>query len=160
MSVKVCDRTTSKLEAVYHATEVRKEIHDLCIRDLAIKDLESLVRKKWEYRADPKQRLDNYVLLLHQSKQRLHNLADDLIASTTLANRRPMNSLENCDKRLVYQERALDDCFLLVGKLQDVADIFLVDLNRYRPSIESIDKEVHLLKGWIKYTNKIRKTYL
>lgn len=160
MSVKVCDRTTSKIEAVYHAIEVRKEIHDLCIRDLAIKDLEKLVRQKWAYRSDPKQRLNNYVLLLHQTKQRLHNLGDDLISSTTIANRRIMNSLENCNKRLEYQERALDDCYLLIAKLQDSADIFLVDLNRYRPCIESIDKEVHLLKGWIKYTNRVRRKYL
>ena len=160
MSVKVCDRSLSRLEVVYHATEVRKDIHDLCLRDLGIKNPNKIVRKKWAYRADPEKRLGNYILLLHQSKQRLHNLADDLIASTSMANRRSMNCLENCEERLKYQERAMDDCILLIGKLQDVADIFLVDLNRYRPCIESINKEVKLLKGWIKYTNKVKKKYL
>lgn len=160
MSVKVCDRSLSKLEVVYHATEVRDAIHDLCIRDFGIKeDLECIVRKKWAYRADPKKRLENYVLALHQAKQRLHVLGDDLVESTRTANKIRLCSLTNCDKRLQYQERAMIDCELLISKLQDVSNIFLVDFNRYRPCVEALSKEIDLLKGWIKYTNKVKSKF-
>lgn len=156
MSVKVSDRNESKLEAVFHATRVRQDIHDLCIRDFGIKDVDMIVRKKIAYRADPKANLEKYVLLMHQCKERLHFLADDLIATTRAANRIKMNTVARCDRRLEYQERALDTCEMLIGKIQDVVDIFWVDLNCYRQYIDSIDHEITLLRGWIQYTNKTR----
>lgn len=159
MSVKVCDRSLSKLEVVYHATEIREEIHGLCIRDFGMRDYKALVRKKMAMLADPEKNVSSYVLLMHQCKQRLHYLAEDLMSSTRLANRIKLNSDRNCLRRLELQERAIGDCELMIMKLQDVSNIFLVDLNRFRPCVESIDYELKLLKGWIRYTNKMRKQY-
>lgn len=46
MSVRVCDRSLSKVEVVYHATEIREIIHGLCIRTFGVKDYDHLVRSR------------------------------------------------------------------------------------------------------------------
>lgn len=101
--------------------------------------------------------MPKYVFELHQSKQRLHFLSDELIANTRSANRIKMTSKRKCDLRLDYQERAVNNCEMLIGKLQDVVDFFCVDINIYKQYIESIDKEITLLKNWIQTTNKIKR---
>lgn len=155
MSVKVCDRTLSKLEVVYQATVIREELHDLCLRNFAIKDVDTIVRKKIAFRLDPEANLYRYQSVLLESKHFVNYLADDLLVSTRAANRQRMNTIKRCEKRLEYQEKASDDCEMLIAKLQDIATMFLVDINKFRPCIEAIDRETTLLKGWIKHTNKV-----
>lgn len=72
MGVIVADRNLSKCQAVMSAVELKAKIHDLCIRDLGIKDIERVVRQKYVYGNDPYENMPKYVLELHQSKQRLH----------------------------------------------------------------------------------------
>lgn len=160
MSVKVCDRGLSKLEAVYHATELRQTIHNLCIRNLGIKDMGLIVRRRIHYKIDPEANLDKYMFILYDSKKRIIGLADSIMNMTRVANRIKMDSLDNCNRRLHYQELAIDYCEMLIAKLQDIASLFLVDINRYKESILSIEKEITLVKGWIKYTNKVKSKYL
>lgn len=159
MSVKVCDRSLSKLEAVYQATKVRELLHDLCLRDFAIKDVDTIVRKKIAFRVDPTAHLEKYVMILNESKHVINHLADDLLVTARAANRNSLKNRKGCERRLEYQEKALDDCEMIVAKLQDIASMFLVDLNRYRPCMEALDYEITLLKGWIKHTNKVMKKY-
>ena len=155
----MCDRSLSKLEAVYQATKVRELLHDLCLRDFAIRDVDLVVRKKLAYRIDPTAHLEKYVMVLNESKHTINFMADDLLVTTRAANRQSLKNLEKCKTRLEYQENALDDCEMIIAKLQDIASMFLVDLNKYRPCIEALDYEVALLKGWIKHTNKVMKEY-
>lgn len=158
MSVIVSKRNLSKCQAVMDAVELKAKIHDLCIRDLGIKDMEKVVRQKYLYGNDFSKNLPKYVLELHQAKIRLHFLSDELIANTRAANRVKMNSIRKCDLRLDYQERAVNNCEMLIGKLQDIVDFFSVDINIYKKYIEAIDIEIELLKKWIQSTNKIKRT--
>lgn len=157
MGVIVADRNLSKCQAVMSAVELKAKIHDLCIRDLGIKDIERVVRQKYVYGNDPYENMPKYVLELHQSKQRLHFLSDELIANTRAANRIKMTCVRKCDLRLDYQEKAVNNCEMLIGKLQDAVDFFWVDINIYRQYIEAIDDEIELLKNWIQTTNKARR---
>lgn len=157
MGVIVADRNLSKCQAVMSAVELKAKIHDLCIRDLGIKNFESVVRKKYIYGNDPCENVPKYVLELHQAKQRLHYLSDELIANTRAANRTKMNCIRKCDLRLDYQERAVNNCEMLIGKLQDVVEFFWVDINIYRQYIDAIDAEINLLKNWIQTTNKAKR---
>ena len=159
MSVKVCDRNLSKMEVVWHATEIKDLIHGLCIRTFGIRDYNSFVRSRMSAYADPKANQSSYVYLMFEYKKRLNYLVEDLISSARVANGIRMSSARNCDRRLEYQERTLSDCEMLIGKLQDVANTFDVDLNRFRPSVEAIDREITLLKGWIRYTKKMKQKY-
>lgn len=157
MSVLVKDRNLSKCQVVVSAVELKAKIHELSIRDLGIKDLERIARKKYMCGKDPEEMLPKYVLELHQAKQRLHFLSDELIANTRAANRIKMTDIRKCNLRLDYQERAVNNCEMLIGKLQDIVDFFLVDLSTYRQYIEAIDNEIDLLKNWIQLTNKTKK---
>lgn len=158
MSVLVSKRNKSKLQVVISAVELKAEIHDLCIRDLGIKNIDEMVRRRYQHGNNHQENLRRYVLELHQSKQRLHFLSDELIANTRSANRIKMTCFRKCDLRLDYQERAINNCEMIIGKLQDVVDFFLVDVNIYKRYIEAVDEEIKLLKSWIVFTNKIKKT--
>lgn len=68
-----------------------------------------------------------------------------------------MTCVRKCDLRLDYQEKAVNNCEMLIGKLQDAVDFFWVDINIYRQYIEAIDDEIELLKNWIQTTNKARR---
>lgn len=157
MSVIVANRTESKCQVVINAVKLKAEIHDLCIRDLGIKNLEQIVRKKYVYGNDPYENMPKYVLEMHQAKQRLHLISDELIANTRSANRIKMNSIRKCDLRLDYQERSINNCEMLIGKLQDIVDFFWVDINIYKRYIEVIDNEIELIKKWIQLTNKAKR---
>lgn len=157
MSVIVAKRNLSKCQAVMNAVELKAKIHDLCIRDLGIRDLNKVVRQKYIYGNDPYENMSKYVLELHQAKQRLHFLSDELIANTRAAYRTKMSSIRKCDLRLDYQEKAVNNCEMLIGKLQDVVDFFWVDINIYGQYVEAIDVEITLLKNWIQTTHKIKR---
>lgn len=157
MSVVVNKRNLSKCQAVMNAVDLKAKIHDLCIRDLGIKDMEKVVRQKYIYGNDPYENIPKYVFELHQAKQRLHFLSDELISNTRAANRTKMNSIRKCDLRLDYQERAINNCEMLIAKLQDIVDFFWVDINVYGQYIEAIDAEIDLLKKWLQQTNKIKR---
>lgn len=157
MGVIVAKRNQSKCQAVMNAVELKAKIHDLCIRDLGIRDLEHVVRQKYVYGKDPYENMPKYVLELHQAKQRLHFLSDELISNTRAAYRTKMNDVRKCDLRLDYQERAVNNCEMLIGKLQDIVDFFWVDINIYGQYIEAIDTEIALLKKWIQSTYKTRR---
>lgn len=157
MGVIVAERNLSKCQAVMSAVELKAKIHDLCIRDLGIKDIERVVRQKYIYGKDPYENMPKYVLELHQTKQRLHFLSDELIANTRAAYRTKMNCRRKCDLRLDYQEKAVNNCEMMIGKIQDAVDFFWVDINIYRQYIEAIDKEIGLIKDWIQVTNKTRR---
>lgn len=157
MSVIASKRNLSKCQAVMNAVELKAKIHDLCIRDLGIKDIDKVVRQKYIYGNDPYENMPKYVLELHQAKQRLHFLSDELISNTRAAYRTKMNSVRKCDLRLDYQEKAVNNCEMLIGKLQDVVDFFWVDVNIYGQYVNAIDVEITLLKSWIQTTHKIKR---
>lgn len=158
MSVLVRNRKLSKCQAVVSAVDLKAKMHELSIRDFGIRDVEKVARKKYLYGKDPTEMLPKYVLELHQAKQRIHFLSDELIANTRAANRIKMMDVRRCNLRLDYQERAINNCEMLVGKLQDIASFFLVDINIYRSYIEAIDKEIDLLKSWMQLTNKAKRS--
>lgn len=153
MSVKVADRNESKCEAVWNATVLKAEIHDLCIRDFGVKDVNQLVRLKYAYGVEDEENFEKYVLLMHQCKKRVHFLSDEIIADTRAANRIKMNCVRRCNNRLDLQDRAIGDCEMLIGKLQDVVDVFWVDINKMERYIKAIDHEIDLIRNWEGYTN-------
>lgn len=157
MSVPVGKRTESKCQAVYNATIIKSEIHDLCIRNLGIKNLDMIVRKKYFYGADSYEQKEKYVLELYQAKQTLHLYSDMLLANTRTANRVRMNTIQHCLQRIDYQEKSLDNCEMIIGKFQDVVDTFWVDVNKYKRCIELLDYEVALIKKWIKYSESVKE---
>lgn len=160
MSVPLSKRGTSRCEVIYNATVLKTEIHNLCVRNLGIKNPDMIARKKYMYGVDSYEQKEKYVLEIYQSKKSLHYFSDMLLANTRAANRIKMDSLKHCEKRMEYQELALDNCEMLIAKFQDIVDFFWVDLSKYRRHIELTDKEIALIKKWIQYTNKIKNDFV
>ena len=57
--------------------------------------------------------------------------------------------------RRAYQDKAIGCCFVLYQELQYIISMFGTDLNKFIPILESIEKEVDLLKGWRQSDNKL-----
>lgn len=160
MGVIVSDRNLSKCEAVAYSVKLKLTLQDLCIRNMGIKNVDSIVRQKYAYGVEKTENREKYIMLLSKHKERLLWYADELIANTRAANRIKMNSVRRCDLRLDYQDKAIGNCEMLVGRLQDTIDTFWVDINRYRQYLDAIDHEIELLKGWEQYTISVRNKLL
>lgn len=59
--------------------------------------------------------------------------------------------------RRTFQDKAICNCYTLYQELQYIASCFNTDLNKLIPFLETIEKEVDLLKGWRQSDNKKRK---
>ena len=55
--------------------------------------------------------------------------------------------------RRAYQDKAIGCCFALFQELQFMKSVFNTDSNRFETILESIDKEVDLLRGWRQSNN-------
>lgn len=156
MSVNVSERNISKCQAVMNAIDLKEKIHELCIRDLGIKDPEHMVRKKYSYKGKVYKKEESLVFLLFDSKRTLHDYSDQLIANTRSADKIKMADIRSCNLRLDYQDRAINNCEMLIGKIQDIAAVFSIDINKLRRYIEAIDEEINSLQSWKRMTINIR----
>lgn len=59
--------------------------------------------------------------------------------------------------RRQYQDRAICNCYTLYQELQYITACFGTDLNKFIPFLESVEKEVDLLKGWRQSDNSKKK---
>lgn len=162
MSVKVPDRTLSKCEAVWYTIQMRDEFKDFCIRDFGLMNKEYIMRPRYSYAncTSGNRYGDNCIILLIRNKKKIIELVERIVEETRLANKNKMRSLKDCNYRLKHQKLAIDYCELLVGKLQDIVDTFVVDINAYKRYLEMVDHELNLIKGWITYTNIKKKEIL
>lgn len=162
MSVKVPDRTLSKCEAVWYATQMQLEFRDFCIRDFGLMSKEYIMRPRYSYAncTSDNKYADNCIVLLNRDKKKIMELVDHIVEETRLANKNRLRSIKDCNYRLKHQGLAMDYCELLVGKLQNIIDTFVVDINVYERYIKMIDQELNLIKGWIAYTNTKKKDIL
>lgn len=158
MSVPVGKRSESRCQAVYNATIIKSEIHSLCCRHLGIKNIDQIVRRKYLFGSDNYENREKYVMELYQSKKALHMYSDMLLSNTRAANRSSLDTIEKCNSKIEYQEKALDVCEMIIAKFQDIVDVFLVDVNKYQPYVKMIDDEIALIKKWEQYVKKIRKS--
>lgn len=157
MSVLVSNRSKSRLEMVYYPTVIKDEIVEFCIRSFGVKDIGHIVREKYERGIEKSENPNKYVLLLHQSKQNLIFLTDGLIEHTRSANRIRLTDKRRCDLRLDYLDRSLCDCEMIISKLQNIVDIFLIDVNKMERYVLMIDREIELIRDSISYTNKKKR---
>lgn len=83
----------------------------------------------------------------------LHNLVNNIIEANTIYATHDFEF----DIRRKYQDEAIANCYQLYQELQYVTDTFYTDLNKCIPLLESIEREIDLLKGWRTSDNKARK---
>lgn len=88
----------------------------------------------------------------------LLKLLQELVENITRANSIyvSVGNITEYELRRSYQDKAIGCCYVLYQELQYIANVFGTDLNYLIPILESIEKEVDLLKGWRQSDNKLK----
>lgn len=74
----------------------------------------------------------------------------------TVANSMYPEYMEELIERRLNQDKAIGQCYRLLQELQYTIETLPVDINKYIPFADSIEREVALLKKWRKSDNKFK----
>jgi hypothetical protein len=144
-------RGLSKLEFYHNARKMRKEITMLVLRDFGIHS------RGAKFKADTGSRQPEgfYDELLEEFSRNIRLNLRNLIMNITAANTiYPVNENEAQTRRR-YQTAAIINCEQLLQEILYCEDVLPVKFSTFVPSIERIELEISLLKGWRKANNKI-----
>lgn len=85
-------------------------------------------------------------------------LLQELVENITRANSIyvSVGNITEYELRRAYQDKAIGCCYVIYQELQYIVSVFGTDLNYLIPILESIEKEVDLLKGWRQSDNKLK----
>ena len=169
MAVLAKDRTLSKLEFYMNACKLRRQIIFLMGRDFGVKPRIRETRfytKKWEdkdaalftellTKYGEHKVIDDYPLWMidHVREEILRHLAD-MMKHITRAYTIWATTKAEGDLRRNSQDLAIADCESLKQELELAADILPVDADKLLKYVDSINREIALLKGWRKSDNK------
>jgi len=159
MSVLVSDRKESKFEAITYSMELYFMLVELMQRNFGVRDLNNLARIRYAFGKDDKEDFTKYLYLMQNSKIRINQIASVLTSNVRAANTLYPTSLHEYEKRRDYQNDAITNCEQLIKELQQIVELFEVDINIYGKYIKAIDREIGLIKKWRQKDNKI-KVYL
>lgn len=159
MSVLVKDRKESKFEAITYSIELHNMLIELMQRSFGIKDLRHFVSLRYAYGKEDKEDFSKYRYLMHNFKTHINDIASTLTSNVRAANSLYPTSLHEYEKRRDYQNIAIANCEMLKKELQQVVEVFEVDINIYGRYIRAINREIELIKKWRQRDNKI-KSYL
>lgn len=157
MSVIVSKRNESKFEAIKYASDLRLLFTELTSRTFGIRDLNSIVRRKYMFGREDTERIDKYIHILAGCKGRIDNFTSLIEMNVRAANSiYPINQDEYFLRR-DHQNQAIINCEQLLSELQYIVNVFDVDINNYRQYVEGIDREISLIKKWRQTDNKIKQ---
>lgn len=160
MSVMASKRNPSRFEPIKHAVDLRVLLTELLVRNFGVKNIEHVARMNYAFNKDQKEDFSKYMFIMASCKKQVEHLARLIEASVRSANSIYPVNLDECSKRREYQNSALVSCEQLISELQYVVNTFHVDLNAYRIYVESIDREIELIKKWRQSDNKLRRKLL
>ena len=175
MSVLKNKRSVSSMEFYHNAIVLRREITMLLLRDFGIKDKVRSVKslygvpgmepedeqkfreivEKYEMKATI---IEEYpAWLIDKMRNNIMNILHNMIMNITQANTiYPVCESEFYDRRN-FQNHAIGNCEQLLQEMQYIISIIPVDAQKYMRYVDTIEKEIALLKGWRKSDNKILK---
>ena len=172
MAVKESQRGLSRLEFYHTAIKLRRDITLLLLRDFGVKDKVrnvNLLAKMYELSEEDAQALkstmDKYGMstvteeypewLISDFRRGIMQILRALVMNITAANTiYPYLESEFYERRN-YQNRAIGNCEQLLQEMQYVMGVLPVNAEKLMPYVETIEKEIALLKGWRKSDNKI-----
>jgi hypothetical protein len=175
VSVLKNKRALSELEFFHNATELRREITLLLLRDFGVKDKVRTVKSLYgisnmepEDTKKIQEMVEKYGMcgsiveeypmwLIDKMRNNVLNICHSMIMNITQANTiYPMSEEEFHDRRN-FQNHAIGNCEQLLQEMQYIISIIPVDAQKYMRYVDMIEKEIALLKGWRKSDNKILK---
>ncbi len=175
MSVPLSKQGLSDLELYHNAISLRRKLTFLLLRDFGIKDK---VRNTGYFRhvaniteedrkiledLSEKYNIANPIIeeypawFLDFERKTIMDLMKSLIENITSANSIHPTTLAEYDLRREFEDKAICNCEVLLQEFQYVIRIIPIDIEKFKPYVESIDYEVTLLKGWRKSDNRLLK---
>ena len=176
MSVIKNLRNLSSMEFYKNAIQMRRELTEWMMRDFGTvrnkKSLHSVIKdisqedeqiltevfQKYGKNINRGFQYEYPEWLVDFERDKLVELLQTLVENITRANCIYVSKGNNteCELRRKYQDIAIGCCYALYAELQYIAESFRIDLNKLVPLLESIEKEVDLLKGWRQKDNKLK----
>ncbi len=167
MSVLKSKRGPSRLEFLHTAYVLRRKLVLLMLRDFGIKDkirnpdfyarIHKMAEEDREKFLEITEKynirniLDEYPeWLINELRSRITSESRYLIRNIIQANSLyPTTESELADRRR-YQTQAIGCCEQLLQEMQFVMTVIDVDVNKYLPYVDLIEKEIALLRAWRK----------
>ena len=171
-------RNLSEMEFYKNAIRMRKNLTNWLLRDFGtkrnprsvnqvIKDIEEADKKTIDeifekYNKSPNHEFQSEYpdWFVEHERKIIVELLQELVENITSANSiYPSKDFlhEEYTERRKFQNQAICNCYTLYQELQYITDCFGTDLNKFIPFLDSIEREVDLLKGWRQSDNSRRK---
>lgn len=165
-------RTLSKLEFYMNARKLHRQLFFLMVRDFGLKPRArepTFYTKGW----NPKDKdlfediakkygisriVDDYPLwAVTYCRERVLKNLDRMEQNITNAYSIWATNKAEAEARRLFQDNAVSACENLIQTLEFIADVLPTKADKLLPYVESINKEIALLKGWRKSDNKRNK---
>lgn len=173
MSVPAGKRGKSSTEFFHSAYKLNDSITQLLIRDFGVRsisrDLKTFThcaKMSKEDRENFSSICDKYHIdveaeyplwVIEHYRNVILNILAEMINNITQANTIYPDTMDDLKLRKAYQWKAIANCYQLLQHFQTAIRILPVDVNRYAPYVDMINKEIASLKDWKKSDNKIKK---
>ena len=174
MSVLKSQRKLSDMEFYHNAVKLRQAIVLFLLRDFGIKpkvrrpeniakslkmdaeDLEIFTKLTEKYKI---KRIEETFpeWIISYFRETIMKEARQLIYLITKANTIYPTSFAELDQRRELQTSAISCCEQLLQDFQFIITIFDVDINKFLPYVDLIQKEIALLKGWRKGDHRLKE---
>lgn len=142
MSVPKSKRKKSRFEVFHNMQALQKELIMHLMQDFGITRMTNLGEAQF----------------LDIKFERIINLCADIVGDINRANAMFVTNLTEYEQRRLYQDKAIGNCQVLKQELQSIVDVLSgLNLNKYKASIEMIEKELHLIKSWRKSDLRLKK---
>ena len=158
--------------ATHHLQKLRKKITELAINDFGydhdryektIEKFEEWTNCKNKDEVIAKMRMKNegfYADFVEEETRETRRILRDAVSEYERGNHifpSGDSLMEEYKERRLHLDRAIGHLYVLIQELQYIADILPCDKNKYEGISEEIEKEISLMKGVRKATNKFLK---
>lgn len=169
MSVLARNRSLSKLEFYKNAMALRKKMVFLLLRDIGVKNrVRSLKIETKNMEPEDAENFhaiaekynigelaDEYPeWIIEKLRNSIWDLLRDMMVNITRAYTIWATNISEAYERRNAQDRAIADCESILKELELAIDILPVNADKYMTYVDSLEREIALLKGWRKSDNK------
>ena len=176
MSVVKSKRKESDLEVFTYFNKLRKSITDLLLVDFGYnidKTREYLDKKFYgktyydltieeqeKYEKTYRKRLGFDTWFIESQREAVIECLRNINKELYIANNIYPTCILELEERRKHQDSAIGYCYYLLQELQYTIETIPVNINKYMPFAEGIDREISLIKAWRKSDNRFKKILL
>jgi len=168
-------RKESQFEVIKHFYRLRKDITDLLLRDFGYNQRKSKNRiemffggrefndltetEKMHYVQKNERNIGFENWFIGYQRDTIMDCIRNATEYIFTANSIYPSIPDELTERRIFQDKAIGQCYRMLQELQYTIEILPVDIQKYVRFVDSINKEIHLLKGWRKADNKFKKQF-